>query len=130
MGKGRHEMSAAPTTIYPHGRVLVADGVVYVRELEERDPEVARIVGEADDPVGATSQCLRVGARALRAAHVTVDVDVIERSFQALESRFEARVAAAVEEIARTTTGLLDEDGGALTGTLTAFHGDLSRLLG
>src|SRR5262249_45108523 len=69
--RGDSEMSAAPTTIYPKGRVLVADGVVYVRELEERDPEVARIIGEADDPVGAASQCLRVGARALRAAHVT-----------------------------------------------------------
>src|SRR5262249_13745281 len=85
------------------GRVLVADGVVSVRELEEHDDEVARVVSEADDPVAATSSCLRIGARALRAAHVSVDVDVIERSFADLEHRFESRVSAAVDEIARST---------------------------
>ena len=83
-------MSAVPI-IQTKGRVLVADGVVYVRELEEHDDEVARIVAEADDPVAAASSCLRIGARALRAAHVSVDVDVIERSFAELEHRFESR---------------------------------------
>ena len=122
-------MSAQPT-IFSTGRVLVADGVVYVRELEEADAEVVRVVAESDDPAAATSQCLRVGARALRAAQVSVDVDVIERSFSELEARFESRVTDAVDEIARTTTGLLDADDGALTGTLSAFSADLDQLLG
>ena len=112
------------------GRVLVADGVVYVRELEEHDAEVARIVAEADDPVAATSSCLRIGARALRAAHVSVDVDVIERSFADLEHRFETRVNTAVDEIARSTAELLDEDDGAPTGTLGTFRGELEGMLG
>jgi hypothetical protein len=127
-------MSAQPM-MFPNGRgdagrVLVADGVVYVRELDETDEEVVRIVAEADDPAAAVGQCLRVGARALRAAHVSVDVDVIERSFSELESRFEARVAGAVDEIARTSSELLDADDGALAGTLSSFHGELSQLLG
>jgi hypothetical protein len=122
-------MSAA-ATIYSSGRVLVADGVVYVRELEEHDPEVVRVVAESEDSVAAIRQCLRIGARALRAAHVTVDVDVIERSFQALETRFESRVTDAVDEIARTTSDLLDEDNGALTGTLSAFRAEFDQLLG
>jgi hypothetical protein len=122
-------MSAQPT-IFSTGRVLVADGVVYVRELEEADAEVVRVVAESDDSAAATSQCLRVGARALRAAQVSVDVDVIERSFSELEARFESRVTEAVDEIARTTTGLLDADDGALTGTLSAFQADLDQLLG
>jgi hypothetical protein len=122
-------MSAVPI-ITSTGRVLQADGVVYVRDLEEHDAEFARIVAESDDPVAATSSCLRIGARALRAAHVSVDVDVIERSFAELEHRFEAKVTSAVDEIARSTAGLLDEDGGALTGTLGAFRGDLEGLLG
>jgi hypothetical protein len=122
-------MSAQPAMFSP-GRVLVADGVVYVRELEEADDEVVRIVSESDDPVAAVGRCLTVGARALRAANVTVDVDVVERSFSELETRFEARVSAAVDEIARTATGLLDEEGGALTGTLSAFHAELESLLG
>ncbi len=122
-------MSAQPA-ILNTGRVLVADGVVYLRELEETDSEVVRIVAEADDPVAATSQCLRVGARALRAAHVSVDVDLIERSFSELETRFESRVTDAVDEIARTSAGLLDEEDGALAGTLTAFRTDIDQLLG
>ena len=126
-------MSAQPM-MFPagrgDGRVLVADGVVYVRDLDEADAEVVRIVADADDPAVAVGQCLRVGARALRAAHVSVDVDVIERSFSDLESRFEARVAGAVDEIARTSAELLDADGGALAGTLTSFHTELSQLLG
>ena len=122
-------MSAQPAMFSP-GRVLVADGVVYLRELEEADDEVVRIVTESDDPVAAVGRCLKVGARALRAAHVTVDVDVIERSFSELEARFETRVSDAVDEIARTTSGLLDADDGALTGTLSTFQADLSQLLG
>ena len=51
-------MSAQPAMFSP-GRVLVADGVVYVRELEEPDDEVVRIVTESDDPVAAVGQCLR-----------------------------------------------------------------------
>ena len=122
-------MSAAPT-LYRSGRVLVADGVVYLGELEEHDPEVVRIVSESDDPVAAIRQCLRIGARALRAAHITVDVDVIERSFHELETRFESRVTDAVDEIARTTSGLLNEEDGALTGTLSAFRAEFDQLLG
>ncbi len=112
------------------GRVLVTDGVVYVRELEESDDEVVRVVSDADDPVAAVGHCLRVGARALRAAHVSVDVNVIERSFSELESRFEAKVTDAVDEIARASAGLLDAEDGALTGTLSSFHTELSQLLG
>src|SRR5436853_7648844 len=104
--QGVAAMSAQPVVLNT-GRVLVTDGVVYVRELEETDDEVVRIVGESEDRAGAVSQCLRVGARAMRAAHVTVDVDVIERSFSELEARFEARVTDAVDEIARTAPGFL-----------------------
>ena len=49
------QMSAQPTMFSP-GRVLVADGVVYLRELEESDDEVVRIVAESDDPVAAVGQ--------------------------------------------------------------------------
>ena len=125
-------MSAQPSILpaFPTARVFVSEGVVYVRELDEADTEVVRVVGEADDPALAVSQCLRVGARALRAAHVSVDVDVIERSFAELEARFETRVTAAVDEIARTTTGLLDEEDGALTGALGTFSSELESILG
>ena len=82
---GGMHMSAA-ATIYSPGRVLVADGVVYVRELEEPTP---RSCGSSPSPTTrwrrSASACA-IGARALRAANVTVDVDVIERSFSELET--------------------------------------------
>jgi hypothetical protein len=108
-------MSAQPAIFSP-GRVLVADGVVYLRELEEADDEVVRIVAQSDDPAGAVSRCLRVGARALRAAHVTVDVDLIERSFSELEARFGAQISDAVDEV--------------LPATLTSFRAEFEQLLG
>ena len=46
-------MSAQPMMFTHEARVLVADGVVYVRELDESDDEVVRIVAESDDPVAA-----------------------------------------------------------------------------
>ena len=122
-------MSAQPM-MFSTGRVLVTDGVVYVRELDESDDEVVRIVAESDDPVAAVGQCLRVGARALKAAHVSVDVNLIERSFSELETRFGAKVSDAVDEIARASSGLLDAEDGALAGTLSGFNAELSQLLG
>ena len=106
-------MSAQPILLFQTGRVLVTDGVVYVREFDECDDEVVRVVADADDPVAAVGHCLRVGAWALRAADVSVDVNVIERSFSELESRFEAKVTDAVDEIARASAGLLDAEDGA-----------------
>jgi hypothetical protein len=54
---------------------LLRDQLV-VHEMVETDPEVLRVVREAvgqdGDPADATRQCLRVGARAVLAAHVSV----------------------------------------------------------
>ena len=122
-------MSAEPTPIVVD-EVRVADGVVFIRGLDESDTEVVRVIGEADDTVEATRLCLRIGARAVRAANVAVDVDVIERSFNQLEARLGAQVSEAVRGIAETADGLLDDEDGTLTGTLTTFRDDMDRLLG
>jgi hypothetical protein len=121
-------MSAEPTPIIL-GEVRVADGVVFIRGLDESDTDVVQVVGEADDVVEATRLCLRIGARAVRAAHVAVDVDLIERSFHGLEARLGATVSEAVRGIAETADGLLDDEDGALTGTLSTFRADMDRLL-
>ena len=122
-------MSAEPTPIIL-SEVRVADGVVFIRGLDESDTDVVQVIGEADDVVEATRLCLRIGARAVRAAHVAVDVDLIERSFHELEARLGDTVSEAVRGIAETADGLLDDEDGALTGTLSTFRDDMDRLLG
>jgi hypothetical protein len=111
-------------------QVEIHDGVLVVRELEEHDPEVVRTVEEADDPVEATRQCLRIGARAVRAANVSVDSDLIERRFDVMTDRFDERVEEAVEQIAGVTTNLLDQDTGVLPAALQAHRSELETLLG
>ena len=123
-------MSAQPAIFNP-GRVLVADGVLYLRELEESDGEVVRIVAEAADPAGAVSQCLRIGARAMRAAHVTVDVDVIERSFSRARDplRDPRRPTRSTRSPAPRPASSTPRTG-ALTGTLSLFRTEFEQLLG
>ena len=62
-------------------------------ELVETDPEVLRVVREAvgmdGDAADATRQCLRVGARAVLAAHVSVETHIVEKRFDAMTDRFD-----------------------------------------
>ena len=66
-------------------------GSLVVHELVETDPEVLRVVREAvgmdGDAGDATRQCLRVGARAVLAAHVSVETHIVEKRFDAMTDR-------------------------------------------
>jgi len=110
--------------------VEVTRDAVVLRLVVEHDSEVRRVVGEAADPLEAAHQCLRVGARAVRAANVSVDATVVERQFEQLAGRFEQQVAEAVAQIGAVTTELLDGDDGALTTVLARHRDELEALLG
>lgn len=118
-----------PTTTDP-AEVTVADGTVTITGLEESDPELVAFVEDAPDAAGAVRQCLRLGARAAHAVRVSVDTDVVERCFDDMTSRFDARVAAAIESIGEITESLLDAEDGALSGTLDDHRAALEELLG
>lgn len=110
--------------------VEVTRDAVVLRFVVEHDPEVRRVVGEAADPLEAAHQCLRVGARAVRAANVSLDAAVVERQFEQLAGRFEQQVAQAVAQIGAVATGLLDDDDGALTTVLARHRAEIESLLG
>lgn len=110
--------------------VDVVDGTLYIRELVVTDDDVARVVGEADDPVEGTRQCLRIGAQAIRAVSATFDTNVVERRFDSMSDRFDTRVEQVVDQIADTARALLDEEDGSLTTTLAAHRDQLELLLG
>lgn len=105
-----------------------------VHDLVETDPEVLRVVREAvgqdGDAADATRQCLRVGARAVLAAHVSVETHIVEKRFDAMSDRFDEQVEAAVTRISDVAGSLLDEQGGALPLALAAHRSELDQLLG
>ena len=82
------------------------------------------------DAADATRQCLRVGARAVLAAHVSVETHIVEKRFDAMTDRFDEQVEAAVTRISDAAESLLDEQDGALPHALAAHRTELDQLLG
>src|SRR5690348_2509708 len=79
--------------------VELVDDTLVVHELVETDPEVVRVVRatmgiDDGDPADATRQCLRVGARAVLAANVSVETHIVEKRFDAMSDRFDEQVEA------------------------------------
>lgn len=110
--------------------VDLIDGALLIHELLETDEEVIRVVAEADDPVDGARQCLRIGARAIRAVSATVDTNIVEKRFDAMSNHFDERVEDLVEKISGTARDLLDEEDGSLAATLVAHREQLELLLG
>ena len=118
-------ISAPVPTTSGFDSIDLVDGTLYVRDLVETDAEVIRVVGDADDPVAGTRQCLRIGARAILAVNTTVDSDIVEKRFDAMSAHIDAQIDQAVAKITEVTESLVGEDGGALT---LAFDAHLTRL--
>ncbi len=114
----------------PAGNATIINDVLYIEHLEERDPEVVNLINEADSMIEAAQQCLRIGARAIRAASVSVDTDIIDRKFGDVTDRMSVRVESAVEQISEVTTVLLDDEHGALTIALQSHSAELGELFG
>jgi hypothetical protein len=116
--------------------VELRDDALVVHELVETDAEVLRVVRDAvrrddgGDALDATRQCLRVGARAVLAANVSVETHIVEKRFDAMSDRFDEQVETAVARISEVTATLLDEQDGALPHALEAHRSELDRLLG
>jgi hypothetical protein len=127
-------VAAAPVQSETLEDVELRGGSLVVHELVETDPEVLRVVREAvgmdGDAGDATRQCLRVGARAVLAAHVSVETHIVEKRFDAMTDRFDEQVEAAVTRISNAAESLLDEQDGALPNALAAHRTELDQLLG
>ena len=117
---------------YPESasRVIVEDDVIRMVDFTERDPDTVAYIGNADDPVEATHQCLRIGTQAVRAAHASLDADIVRERFDTMSDHFDNQVDTAVDQIVEATQSLLDEENGALPIVLGAHHQQLDDLLG
>jgi hypothetical protein len=120
---------AQPLYPDPVPTVELHDDHVVLVELTEDDPEVVHALHQDPDPVEAVHQFLRVGARAARTAGTTLDLALVQRSFDTLNRDFGAEVGTAIKRISEHTDGLLDPDSGALAQTLTTLRTELAREL-
>lgn len=115
---------------HPEGpRVMVRDGAAYIDGLIETDPDVVAAVAAADNPVAAVQERLCLGARVLRIAGASLDVNLIHSEVDKLTDNFAGTVTSAVERIAATSAQLLDGEEGALPAVLKTFRTEVEELL-
>ncbi|SVD21804.1 uncharacterized protein METZ01_LOCUS374658, partial [marine metagenome] len=82
-GNTTHQRVEITNGSEPASPVVAHEDAIHLVNFEERDPETVAFIGGADDPVEAAHQCLRVGAQAVRAAHVSLDSDIVRGRFDA-----------------------------------------------
>lgn len=109
--------------------VAVTDGVAHFDGYSNADPDVVRVLGEAEDASQAADILLGIGARATRQASVSLETAIVERRFEGLAGRFDQQLQGAVAAITEAADGLLDEEDGALTSILTELRGGISSAL-
>lgn len=110
--------------------VVVLDGVVVITDLEETDPVVVDLVREADDADGTVRSLLHVGARAVRAAGVSVDTEVIDRRFDSMTEKMDHQLDDALTGLSKAIGDAIAEDGGAIPVVLDKHRDSLEALLG
>ncbi len=111
-------------SVYIDGEELV------IANFRESDPEVLSVMEEADDLSAAVHRGLAIGARALRAAKVSVDSAVVERAFDEMRETFRRSIEEFANDIATKTDELLDGEDGELPKALANFHNGVETLLG
>lgn len=110
--------------------VVYIDGdELLITDFRESDPEVLSVMREADDLPAAVHRGLAIGARALRAAQVSVDSAVVERAFDEMRETFRRSVEEFADEIATKADELLDGEDGKIPKTLVEFRDGVETLL-
>lgn len=124
-------MSTDPIPLHPDpSTVVLVDGVVVITAMEDTDPVLVDLVREAEDAGGAVRSALHVGARAVRAAGVNVDTEVIDRRFASMAEQMERQVDQAVDGLSKAIGEAVAPDGGAIPLVFDKHRADLEALLG
>ena len=110
--------------------VVYIDGDdLFITDFRESDPEVLAVMREAEDLPTAVHRGLAIGARALRAAQVSVDSAVVERAFDEMRQVFRRSIDEFADEIATKADELLDGEDGTIPKTLGEFRNGVETLL-
>jgi hypothetical protein len=108
--------------------VVVDDDSVRVDGYVEYDPEVVRVLGEAEDPVLALHHLLVVGAHASLGVSTTINATLVEHRFDKMAGQFDQTVTQAVDDIGELADRLLD-DGGAIPAVLASVKDEIAGIL-
>lgn len=103
---------------------------MHFSDFIESDPDVVRVIGDAEDQEAAAHALLRIGGQAARIASTDLDTELVERRFAGMAQAFETTVAKAASGIADATERLLDEETGSLPKVIAGVKEDLGALLG
>jgi hypothetical protein len=123
-------VSAAIIRVVPETppSVVVGDDCVRVDGYVEHDPEVLRVLGEAEDPVVALHHLLVVGAHASLGASTTINATLVEHRFDKMAGHFDHTVTQAVDDIGELADRLLDDDG-AIPTVLASVKEEIAGIL-
>lgn len=129
----RGSISPTVATVVPmptNEPVVYIDGDdLFITDFRESDPEVLAVMRESEDLPTAVHRGLAIGARALRAAQVSVDSAVVERAFDEMRQVFRLSIDEFADEIATKADELLDGEDGTIPKTLGEFRDGVETLL-
>lgn len=120
------------TQLHPESNpasVAVTEGVAYFDGYTNADPDVVRVLEEADSASDAADILLGIGARATRQASISLDTAIVERRFDGLAGRLDQQLQEAVAAMSEATEGLLDQEDGALPAILADLRRGVSSTL-
>lgn len=109
--------------------VFLEGNELKIIEFRETDPEVVKVVSEADDCEQAVHRCLQVGARALSFAQIKLDSKIVEAEFAKLEGRLRGGIEEGVSSIKATSDRFLDPKNGEVTKSLSDWKNQVRDLL-
>lgn len=122
-------------TAIPTPSVTVSEARLRVINWETAEPEIvryfeARAPSGGDDSTLATvlERALKAGVLALEAVGVSVNVDYVEKEFQALTNQIDSYWGQRVQEINASLEKVFADEGGALPNALERYLGEGGRL--
>ena len=104
----------------PAQAVIVSDGCLTVRDWQTRDEDIVTFF-EGSNLEILLQRALKVGVLALRSAHVSVGVDVVQREFERLTARLDTSLDARIRELNADLQAVFDPNRGAMSVTLKRY---------
>ena len=114
------------TSHNPTGPVIdTRSGITTVTCFTTSNPDVARLLDQADDRAVCLERMLSIGAAAMLSAGLQLDTAVVERRFDALHAGFDAALKGAFASI----EDLLDDEDGTIACALEDVKSEIAAVI-
>ncbi|HLF41403.1 MAG TPA: hypothetical protein VI854_08015 [Acidimicrobiia bacterium] len=109
----------------PAPSITTDGGVTTIVRYATANPDVARLLDQADDRETCLERMLSIGAGAMLSAGLQLDTSVVERRFDDLTARLDTSIKSAFGSI----EGLLDGDGGTIACALDGVKEEIAAVI-